>query len=518
MAGGDLEGQGRRIVLVPGAAGQGGLDVGHGEAGQRCRRPAIRGRRPRPRRRIRPGLRRRLALLMNWKPPPRGSGSSHSSTLAYMALAAGLAGVFGPAGGALAQGFLVGHLRAAGVGLDAELARQAVHDDFQVQLAHAEQQSLAGVGIGADPQGRVLLGQLGQGGLAACRVRPGSWARRSSADDRLGEGDGLQDDRPVLGAQRVAGGQALHRAHGHDVAGEDLFDFLPLVGVHLQEAGDALLLVLGRVVEDRSGVGLARVDPEIGQVAQVGVVLDLEDEGGEGVVVGGPPGFGLAGLGVEALDGRDVGRGGQVVDDGVEEGLDALVAEGGAVEDGHDPAGQGGPADGPLDLGRGTVPAFDEHLHDRLVDVGQLFDEQGPALARLRSPLGVDLVVANSVPITSVPQSIPFISTRSMTPRKASSRPMGIWRARGWAPSRERICATARSGSAPTRSILLMNTSRGTRYLSACRQTVSDWGSTPPTPQRSTTAPSRTLSDLSTSAVKSTCPGVSMMLMRWAFQ
>ena len=53
---------------------------------------------------------------------------------------------------------------------------------------------------------------------------------------------------------------------------------------------------------------------------------------------------------------------------------------------------------------------------------------------------------------------------------------------------------------------------RGTWYLSAWCQTVSDCGWTPPTPQKTTTAPSRTRRERSTSMEKSTCPGVSM---RW---
>ena len=68
------------------------------------------------------------------------------------------------------------------------------------------------------------------------------------------------------------------------------------------------------------------------------------------------------------------------------------------------------------------------------------------------------------------------------------------------------------------RSILFTNAMRGTRYLSAWRHTVSDCGSTPATPQNTATAPSRTRSERSTSIVKSTWPGVSMMLMRWSFQ
>ena len=78
--------------------------------------------------------------------------------------------------------------------------------------------------------------------------------------------------------------------------------------------------------------------------------------------------------------------------------------------------------------------------------------------------------------------------------------------------------STALSKSAPMRSILLMNAMRGTRYLSAWRQTVSDCGSTPATESNTATAPSSTRRERSTSTVKSTWPGVSMMLMRWSRQ
>jgi hypothetical protein len=51
--------------------------------------------------------------------------------------------------------------------------------------------------------------------------------------------------------------------------------------------------------------------------------------------------------------------------------------------------------------------------------------------------------------------------------------------------------------------------------LSAWRHTVSVWGSTPLPPSNTATAPSSTRRLRSTSMVKSTWPGVSMMLMRW---
>ena len=55
---------------------------------------------------------------------------------------------------------------------------------------------------------------------------------------------------------------------------------------------------------------------------------------------------------------------------------------------------------------------------------------------------------------------------------------------------------------------------RGTEYLLAWRHTVSDCGCTPPTAHSTNTAPSSTRSERSTSMVKSTWPGVSMMLKR----
>ncbi len=79
------------------------------------------------------------------------------------------------------------------------------------------------------------------------------------------------------------------------------------------------------------------------------------------------------------------------------------------------------------------------------------------------------------------------------------------------------MLASALKKSAPRRSILLTKHMRGTPYLLAWRHTVSVWGSTPATPSKTATAPSSTRNDRSTSTVKSTWPGVSMMLMRWSF-
>ena len=65
----------------------------------------------------------------------------------------------------------------------------------------------------------------------------GSMATR---DDRLGERHGLEDDRHVLVAQRVAGGDRLEADGRGDVAGVDFLDLLTLVRVHLQQTANAL--------------------------------------------------------------------------------------------------------------------------------------------------------------------------------------------------------------------------------------------------------------------------------------
>ncbi len=121
-------------------------------------------------------------------------------------------------------------------------------------------------------------------------------------------------------------------------------------------------------------------------------------------------------------------------------------------------------------------------------------------------------------PLSSPSQMIAFILTRSTTPLKPPSVPIGSWMTAGVASRRLSIISTVRKKLAPVRSILLMKHMRGTLYLLAWRQTVSVCGSTPATESNTATAPSSTRSDRSTSMVKSTWPGVSMMLMRWSFQ
>ena len=139
---------------------------------------------------------------------------------------------------------------------------------------------LAGLVVGADLEGRVLLGQRAERLAQLVLVGLGLRLDRDR-DHRLGELHALEHDRVRRVAERVTGGRVLEADGRDDVAGEDGVLVLAVVGVHLQDAADALLAVLGRVQHRAARGELARVDAEVGELADVGVAHDLERERGE---------------------------------------------------------------------------------------------------------------------------------------------------------------------------------------------------------------------------------------------
>ena len=185
--------------------------------------------------------------------------------------------------------------------------------------------------VGLDAEGRILGGKAMQRQAHLFLVALGL-RLDGDLDDRLGELHALQDDRVQRIAERVAGGRVLEAGQRDDVAGEGLFDVGARIRMHLQHAADALLLALHRVVERNALGELARIDAGEGERADERVVHDLEREHRQRlVVVGVTLDLGI-GLGVDALDGRNIGRRRQVLDDGVEQRLHALVLEGRAAE------------------------------------------------------------------------------------------------------------------------------------------------------------------------------------------
>ena len=181
----------------------------------------------------------------------------------------------------LADGLAVGHLGLADVGVHAELAEHPVDQHLEVELAHPRDHRLAGLLVGVDPERRVLLGERVEGLGQLVLVGLGLGLDRD-VDDRLGEGQRLEDDRVARVAEGIAGRGLLEADGGDDVAGEDGVLVLAVVGVHLEQPPDALLAVLGRVHHARPLAQGARVDPQVGELADERVGHDLEGQRREG--------------------------------------------------------------------------------------------------------------------------------------------------------------------------------------------------------------------------------------------
>ena len=278
-------------------------------------------------------------------------------------------------GGRSDDGLPVRHLGPADVGANPEFPAQPVDDDLEMQLAHPADDGLVGLLIGAYPEGRVLVGELPQSLAQLVLIGPGL-GLDGDRNDRLRELHGLQDDRMVGVAQRMAGADPLESDDRRDVAGEDFLPLLALVRVHLQDSAHPLAPAPGRVEHVGPARQRPRIDAEEGEPPDIGVGGDLECERGEGSVVAHLPCLGEAARRtVVSLDGRDVDGGGQVVDDTVQERLDALVAEGRSAENGEDVAPQGGLADRPPKLFLRKLCARQVLLQQVIVVLDRRLDE-----------------------------------------------------------------------------------------------------------------------------------------------
>jgi hypothetical protein len=117
------------------------------------------------------------------------------------------------------------------------LGRQTLDRDLEVQLSHAGQQRLAGIGIAFDAQRRI-----GRDHASESDSEPLAVDRRfgfdSDAHDGLGRHDRLEHDRLARRRQRLAAGdrQPDHRA---DLARFQARHLLTLVGEQLYHTADA---------------------------------------------------------------------------------------------------------------------------------------------------------------------------------------------------------------------------------------------------------------------------------------
>ena len=273
-----------------------------------------------------------------------------------------------------ANRLLIRDLRSADVGFHLELAEQTVHDDFEVQLAHTGDNGLPGFFVRIRLERRILFRQLRQGNAHLLLTGFGLRLDRDT-DNRLRELHGFQDDRVFLIAQRVTGGGGFETHRRGDVARKDLFEILPVIRVHLQNTPESLVGILVGVVHRRTGLHRARVHAEEAELTDIGVGRDLERQRRERLFVRRVTLFFFLGIRVHALDSRNVRRRRHVVHNGVQQLLHALVAVRRTAGDRHHGVRQGGFADAFLDLVDRQFLTREVFFHERVILLGDVFDQ-----------------------------------------------------------------------------------------------------------------------------------------------
>ena len=260
-----------------------------------------------------------------------------------------------------------------------------------MELTHARDDQLARVFVGEAAERRIFFRQALQtfGHLITIRLR---LRLDRHADDRLREGGRLQHHVERLVTQGVAGGDVPETDQRRDVARVHAVHVLPLAALDDHEAADALALAGTGVVDGVALLQLTGIDPEEDQLAREGIGPQLEREGTELRVVVGRDRDALLGLGHVAGGGRNVERGRQVIDHGVDQDLNALLFEGRPAQDGDqlDLAGQA--PDGRLQDRRRDGLLFQHQLGDRVVLVGNGIDQLGQRLGRTVLMLGRDVL------------------------------------------------------------------------------------------------------------------------------
>ena len=133
------------------------------------------------------------------------------------------------------------------VALYLELALQTVNDDIEVKLTHTRDNSLAALLVSTYGKCWVLLSELGKTVVKLGNVGLALWFN-SDRDNCIREGHRLEYDWVCLIAESVTSTDILESNTCADVTSINCLHRNFLVGVHLEEAADALLLSRAWVV------------------------------------------------------------------------------------------------------------------------------------------------------------------------------------------------------------------------------------------------------------------------------
>ena len=292
----------------------------------------------------------------------------------------------------LLDGLAVSNLRLTNVSLNLELTLHTVNGDVQVQLTHTTNFGLTGFFVQRNGEGGVLSGKLLDSGGQLFLVTL-ALGLDSHEDHGLREGHRFENNRVCRVAQGVTSGGVLQADCRVNVTCGDLLNRVLLVGVHLEELTDALLLTLGGVqnlLALSCGTG---VHAGVGQLTVEGMSCDLECQCCEGLLSGCLTGqllFLVGGVGADNV--RNVQRGGQVIDHSVQHGLNTAVLECRTTENGECLACDHELTDTSLNLGDGQLALFEVLLHELFAGLGDSLNQLGAVLFSLLNQVSGDVL------------------------------------------------------------------------------------------------------------------------------
>jgi hypothetical protein len=241
------------------------------------------------------------------------------------------------------NGLFIGDARLAHFDADVEFPDEPGGNDFQVELAHAGDDRLAGLFVKGHLEGGVFFGQFLEGFAEFILVSPGP-GLDGNGDNGFGEADGFEENGFGRVAEGIAGKGIFKSEGGNDGAGVGGGNVLPVIGVHQEKAANAFRPFTGRVKHLGAYLYLTGIDSKINEPTHEGVGNNFKGQGGEGCVIAGFTDNLLAGAGVDTVNGRDFQRGGEIINHGIEEELDTHIPQGAAANNGDPFISQGYPS------------------------------------------------------------------------------------------------------------------------------------------------------------------------------
>ena len=176
-------------------------------------------------------------------------------------------------------------------------------------------------------------------------------------------------------AQRVTSRGVFQTNSSCDIAAVNLFDFLTVVRVHLQDTADTLFLALRGVEHVGTSIEHTGVNAEECQLTNIGVSHDLEGQGRERLRVAGRTMVFFTGIRVDTLDRRNIYRSRHIINDGIEQGLNALVAIGSTAGYRNEFALYSTFTDNFLDILFRDIFATEVFLHKLIIEFGKSFEQ-----------------------------------------------------------------------------------------------------------------------------------------------